>query len=129
MAEVYSCPLPPNFNMYGAINFIRDQLTAQGYNVMATPMGPTSGTLQVSKDNDGIKQFLGMGVSCDVSLTVVNNVLNVNIQSEWTNKIIAMAVGWFLCWIPFITGIIGCVNQNSLPGKIKSTINVACSYQ
>ncbi len=44
---------------------------------------------------------------------------------EWTNKIIAIAIGLFLCWITLVTGIIGLVNQSGLNEKIDTAFNLA----
>ena len=112
-------------NLNSITNALAQNLSSQGYNCVPQPMGPQAAMLIVSKDNDGINNFLGLGVECKVNLTLNGNMLSATIESEWTNKIIAIAVGWFLCLVPFITGIIGAANQNSLPEKIFTAINMA----
>lgn len=106
-------------NLNDIVNMTCQNLTAQGYQVQAQMLSPVNAIVTVGKDRDGFKNFMGLGVESKVNLTVMNNTqLSMTVDSEWTNKIIALAVGWFLCLIPFITGIIGCVNQSSLPDKI-----------
>lgn len=103
-------------------------LTAQGYSVQKMPLNENSAALTVSKDFDGIKKLIGLGSSCRATISVQNgNTMMVNIDSDWTNKIIALAIGWILCLIPFITGLIGCSNQSSLPNKISDALMIASS--
>ena len=103
-------------------------LNAQGYSVQVVPMNDATATLNVSKDYDGIKKLIGLGVSCTATVSIQNGTtLMVNIDSDWTNKIIALAIGWFFCLIPFITGIVGCSNQSSLPNKISDAVMIASS--
>lgn len=128
MSKSITCPISENFNMAIALETAKAQLQAQGFEVTAMPLGDKGGTINVSKDNDGIKKFIGLGVECTVTLTVMNGgSLVVNIESTWTNKIIALCVGWFLCWIPIITGIVGCVNQSDLPKKITTVVQASCA--
>lgn len=115
----------PGADINGIVNDACYNLSAQGYNCLPSIMGPTSAMMVVQKDRDGFKNILGMGLECRVALTINGNTLNLNIESEWTNKIIAMAVGWFLCLIPFITGIVGAVGQNGMPGQIETAIMMA----
>ena len=50
---------------------------------------------------------------------VADGVLTINFSDgDWTGKIIGLCVGWFICFVPFITAIIGCVKQSQLPKKI-----------
>ncbi len=115
----------PGADINGIVNGACYNLSAQGYNCLPSVMGPTSAMIVVQKDRDGFKNILGMGLECRVTLTINGNTLNLNIESEWTNKIIAMVVGWFLCLIPFITGIVGAVGQNGMPGHIETAIMMA----
>lgn len=115
-------PIAPGADLAAIVNGTCQNLQTQGFNVVPAMMGPGSAMITVQKDRDGLQNILGLGVECRATLTLNGSSLNVNIDSEWTNKIIAVAVGWFLCLIPFITGIIGCVSQSGLPGKIETAI-------
>lgn len=125
MSSTRNFQVNPNANIHEITQAAAQALSAQGYQCLPQPMGPQSAMLTVSKDRDGIQNFIGLGVECRVTLTLNGQMLAVTIDSEWSNKIIAMAVGWFICLIPFITGIVGAVNQNSLPDKIFTAINMA----
>ncbi len=118
-------PIGPNADLNTIVNGACQNLQAQGYNVVPAMMGPGSAMITVQKDRDGFKNIIGLGIECRVTLTLNGPSINLNIESEWTNKIIALVVGWFLCLIPFITGIVGCVNQSGLPGKIETAIMAA----
>lgn len=107
-------------NLADVVNNACQNLTAQGYKVQSQVLSPANAIVTVSKDrDDGFKNFLGLGLEVKVNLTVMNGTqLSMNAESEWTNKIIAIVVGWFLCLVPFITGIVGAINQSSLPDKV-----------
>ena len=67
----------------------------------------------VSKKNcDGINLLMGLGKGITASCSLQNNTLVVNyLEGDWIGKIIGLAVGWILCFIPFITAIIGCSSK------------------
>ncbi len=118
--------LNPGTNLATLIDFAAQNLSMQGFDVKSQVMGPSAAEIIVTKDREGIKNtILGLGVECRVAITVANDMLTLSINSEWTNKIIAFVIGWFLCWIPTITGIVGLVNQYNLPEKIFTAFNLA----
>ena len=126
MSNARNYPVNSNFDLMNTMHFTAQSLSAQGFNCQVTPMGPQAGSLVVSKNRDGFQNTIGMGLECRVTFTLLTpSQLTVNIDSEWTNKIIALAVGWFCCLVPFITGIIGAYNQSELPNKIFNSINMA----
>ncbi len=127
MAALRTFQVAPDANIHEIVQAVAQNLSSQGYQCMPQPVGPQSASLTVCKDRDGIQNIIGLGLECRVSLSINGPQLQVSIDSEWSNKIIAIAVGWFICMIPFITGIIGCINQNSLPEKIFTAINMAVS--
>ena len=128
MGTTKSFPLKNGVYIGQILNIAQQNLSAQGYAVQVIPLNDFSATLIVEKDYDGFKKVIGLGVSCKATVSIQNsNMLMVNIDSEWTNKIIALAIGWFFCLIPFITGIVGAVNQNSLPDKVGNALMIATS--
>lgn len=128
MAKTSTIALAPGADIGYILKAAEQQLQAQGYEASSLVMGPGSGSLTVRKDRDGIKNLAGMGVECQTTVTVVNpGTLTVNVESEWGNKILALALGWILCWIPFVTGIIGCVSQSELPNKIIAALQSAAA--
>lgn len=127
MAETKVFNVLPGTDINMIVNVAAQNLNAQGYDVYPMVMNPATATLVVKKNNDGFQNFIGLGIESRATLTMNGPSLYVSIESEWTNKILAIVLGWFFCLVPFITGIIGAVNQNSLPGKIESAVMVACS--
>lgn len=120
--------LNDGYDMNVILKTAEQNLTGQGYEVTTVVMGQNGGSLTVRKDRDGIKNFAGMGVECQATITVINgNSMSVNVESEWGNKIVAFVVGWFLCFIPIITGVMGASNQSSLPNKIITAIQAGAS--
>ncbi len=96
----------------------------KGYTVTVTKFN-NSVSVNFEKGLGGINTVLGMGVSVKANISVTNGVLNVTFSdAEWTSKIIGYAVGWFLCWIPIVTAVIGTINQLELPKSIGSDIRM-----
>lgn len=120
-------PLRPDADLFAVIKAVALTMETQGYEANIQMISPQSGVLTVKKDREGFINTLGMGLECRVNFAAINGQLSVNIDSEWTNKIIAVAVGWFVCFIPVITGVVGAVNQLSLPDKIFTAINMNVS--
>ena len=124
--SVKSLKLMPGTNLATLIDITAQNLSMQGFDVKSQIMGPCAAEIIVSKDREGFKNsILGLGVECRVAITITDDILTLSIGSEWTNKIVALVIGWFLCWIPVVTGIIGLVNQSSLPDKIFTAFNLA----
>lgn len=122
-AKQMQIPIGEDFNLSKALELTKERFSNEGYNATATVFSPQCGKMTINKDMDGIKQYMGMGVECEANFTIMNGiVLSVSIESTWSNKIIALAVGWILCWVPFVTGCIGCSNQNKLPRKIEDVL-------
>lgn len=125
MAVSRMIPLAPGVQLTDVVNSAAANLQAQGFAVTAIPLGPTSVSLTAAKDRDGFKNFLGLGLESRATLILTQNGLSVSVEDEWTNKIIALAIGWILCMIPFITGIVGAINQAGLAEKIFTAIMAA----
>ena len=120
-------PINPDADLFSVIKAVALTMETQGYEANIQMISPPTGVLTVKKDRDGFMNVLGMGLECRVNFASINGQLTVNIDSEWTNKIIAVAVGWFVCFVPVITGVVGAVNQLSLPDKIFTAINMNVS--
>jgi len=71
------------------------------------------------KKTGGINNLLGLGVRIRATITKMNNTVIISFSdAEWLGKIVGLVVGWFLCMVPFITAIIGTIQQLSLPKAI-----------
>ena len=117
-------PIRPDADLFSVIKAVALTMETQGYEANVQMISPQTGVLTVKKDREGFMNVLGMGLECRVNFAAINGQLTVNVDGEWTNKIIAVAVGWFVCFIPVITGIVGAVNQLSLPDKIFTAVNM-----
>ena len=129
MAKTTMLPLAEGVSIASVTNAAAENLRAQGFECNPVVLNDTLANLTVKIDRDGIKNIIGLGLECKASISIMNGTLNVSVEDEWTNKIIAIAVGWFVCLIPFFTGIMGCVNQSGLSKKIFDAIQTAAASQ
>lgn len=127
MATMRTIPLNPEVPLETVLHQAEQLLQQQGYLTQVQIMNESMATLNVLKDRDGLKNIIGLGVEVHANISVVNNVMQISIENEWTNKIVAIAVGWFCCLIPLITGIVGCVNQNELGTKVANNLQLAAT--
>ncbi len=128
MSTIKTIKTFPGANLSTLIDIASQNLAMQGFDVKSQVMGPSAAEIIVTKDRDGLKNsVLGLGLECRVAITATEDALTLTINSEWTNKIIALAIGWILCWVPFVTGIVGTINQYTLPEKIGTAFTLACS--
>jgi len=124
---VRNYPLRADADLYAVIHQVALTMETQGFQANVQMLSPQTGVLTIQKDREGFQNVLGLGLECRANFSSINGQLSVNIDGEWTNKIIAVAVGWFICFVPIITGIVGAVNQLSLPDKIFNAVNMAVS--
>ena len=118
---------PETFNLDVFVNALASNFRGRGYTVTAINMNG-SYMLTFEKGIGGINTVLGLGESIKATCMFVNGMLTVNFSDEeWTSKIIGIVVGWFLCLIPFITGIIGVTRQLQLPKTITSDATMIAS--
>ena len=97
---------------------------AKGYTVTVTTFN-NSTSISFEKDIGGINTILGLGVGIKANLTLNNGVLYVTYSdAEWTSKIIGAIIGWFLCWIPIVTAVIGTVKQMDVSKNISNDIRM-----
>ncbi len=128
MAETrfITCPDTIDLNLLG--EKVGEILRIQHFETELYPIGANSVLLRIRRDRTGLKNLIGLGLESRATLIHDGgDTLSVAIENEWVNKIIALAVGWFFCLIPFITGIIGCISQGDMPAKITSALNAAVS--
>lgn len=128
MSTIKTIKTFPGANLSTLIDIASQNLAMQGFDVKSQVMGPAAAEVIVTKDRDGLKNsLLGLGLECRVAITATPDAITLTINSEWTNKIIALAIGWILCWVPFITGVVGTINQFALPEKIGTAFTLACN--
>ena len=131
MAETKMVPIGSDFQMNDMVEKLVKMYQAKGFEVNAVQTGDVV-SIKFSKDNDGIKKFVGLALEVTANLSISNstsgNTLMINFtDAEWTGKIIGLAVGWFLCLIPFFIAVYGAIKQSELPKTITNDIKTLIS--
>ena len=119
--------VPQNYDVQALVCKLRDLYVAKGFIVNTNAF---SGTffLRLEKNIGGINTVLGLGTAITVNISLQGTMLVINYtDAEWTTKIIGLVVGWFLCLIPFVTAVIGSINQYDLPNEISRDITMLLS--
>ena len=127
MSDVTMFPLPPNFNLQDLVAKITHMYQIKGFTVMAMPMG-NGVSLDFRKDDEGIKKYVGLALGIRANIMIQGDTVIVNYtDAEWNGKIVGFIIGWFLCWIPCITAIVGTIQQNDLPKNIGNDLRMLAS--
>ena len=125
MSNSKTIPTQENFNLQNTIDRVVQLYQNKGFSVSVMPMG-TGVSIDFRKDDGGIKKFIGLALGIKANIMVHERMIVVDfVDAEWTGKILALAVGWIFCFIPFITGIIGCIKQSELPNSIGNDIHMS----
>ena len=120
MADSLTINVSENFDLNFMAQKIKESFQTKGFIVTTASLSPNSVRIVFDKGCGGINMLLGMGQGITADCTVNGNCLTVNyVDGDWTGKIVGLIVGWFLCWIPCLTALIGCINQSGLPKKNK----------
>lgn len=95
-------------------NFLR---SSKGLVVQGGKAG--EGYVVQAKDDDGWKKVSGMASAIEVQISDIGNGILVNIgNAQWSDKIGAGVIGWFVFAPLAVTSIVGTVQQQKLPGEI-----------
>lgn len=114
----------PSFDMGNFVNQLANIYQGKGYTVDVAAIGANP-VITISKGIGGINTILGLGQSIRVNCVLTGNTLNVTFSdAEWTSKIIGLAIGWIICFIPFVTALVGVFGQYSLPDNISNDIRL-----
>ena len=82
--------------------------------------------LQASQAKDGWKTISGTRLAITVHFMLTNDVLNVTVgEGQWSDKIGAAAIGWFIAWPLALTAGFGAYQQKKLPSEIFAVIEKA----
>lgn len=128
MADMLTINVPGNFDLNILASRLRDSFQAQGFAVSVAMFSPNSAKVTFDKNCGGLNMVMGMGLGITANMTLNGNLLCVNYSDgDWIGKIIGIAVGWILCFVPFITAIIGSINQSGFPKKINTEITMIAS--
>lgn len=100
-------------------NFMRTDKAMETQNVRTTD----GCVIQGSQPKDGWRTISGTRLAINVQLVVVGQNLNVTVgEGEWTDKIGAAALGWFIAWPLALTAGIGAYKQKKMPQEIFAVI-------
>lgn len=120
MASPAMINVGPQFNMDSFLQQLASLYQSRGFMVTTTPFG-SNASIKFDKNVGGINMLLGLGQGATANCTLNNNVLTINYTNEdWSGKIIGLAVGWLLCFIPFVTSVVGIVRQLQLTKEISA---------
>ena len=118
MANNVTIPVQQGFELSGFAERLAQLYRTKGYTVNVQNMNGYV-TVTIEKNTDGFTHLLGLSESIHANCFLQGGLLQINFSDEpWVWKIGVIAVGFFLCFIPLITGIIGCVQQYSLSESI-----------
>jgi len=75
--------------------------------------------IQASQPADAWKTISGTRLAITVYMTIINDMVNVTIgEGQWSDKIGAGTIGWFVAWPLAVTALVGGLRQKSLPSEI-----------
>lgn len=124
MADTKMIPINSDFNMDNMVSKFTQMYKAKGFDVVSTKMG-SGVSIKISKDDDGIKKFVGLALGVTANITVSDNALMINFtDAEWVGKIIGICVGWFVCLIPAIIAVYGVIKQVEFPKTVANDIQM-----
>lgn len=119
----------PDFNIQMFAGQLAEKYRMEGFTVKVTEINNVV-VLTFDKETGGINMLLGLGLGIKATCTVLNGVLTIVFSdAEWTGKLIGLCVGLYVCVIPFITAIVGCVKQSQLPKNIGKDAIIIASQQ
>lgn len=107
------------------VNSVSKNLSEEEFAVEATVMGPCGASIVIKKDRNGYKNLVGLGLECRITMVIYEGELQVEIDHNWSNKIIALWLGCATCGSCTPTAIIGILRQKALSGKIAQAIQSA----
>ena len=123
MADQFKITAPDYFYLSELKDKLVDRYEADGYRVDVLDESASSFSVKIEKDMGSFVQYLGLAKSITVETVLEGDKLAVDfVNPEWTGKIIAGVVGLFVILIPFITAIIGAIEQMNFPKQIGDDI-------
>ncbi|MCM1298475.1 MAG: zinc ribbon domain-containing protein [Firmicutes bacterium] len=111
----------PGIGVDGIGRSVQNYLRRKGLMVQGGKAG--QGYLVQAKDDDSWKKISGMSSAIQVEISDVGSGILVNVgNGNWSDKVGAGVLGWFVFAPLAVTAIVGTVQQSQLPGEIFSHI-------
>jgi hypothetical protein len=115
--------MPQNMSLEDIVKSVESFLNIE--KSMETQSSPTTDgfVLQASQPKDAWKTISGTRLAITVHFMLTSDVLNVTVgEGQWSDKIGAGAIGWFVAWPLAVTALFGAYRQKSLPAEIFGAI-------
>ena len=110
--------LPAGMSTQVVANAVEAFLRSQGWRYRV-PKPQKGYVVQGRQEKDGWKTIAGMRMATTVQMIRMDDNLNVTVgQGEWSDKIGAGALGWFIAWPLAVTAGVGAYKQKKLPEEI-----------
>lgn len=114
-----------SFDFDSFCNQLAEEYRQKGFNVQNPSAMGTIRQIIIEKDNDGIQNYLGLGTQEEINITYTGNTLNATFNDGCqTMRFIAIGLGWFICFVPFITGIMGMSKHSNFTKELENSIRV-----
>lgn len=124
MADSLMINVPEYFDLYATTQQLADIYRAKGFTVNVANLN-NSVIMDFDKGVGGINMVLGLDIGVKASFRVDNgNLIVTYSDAAWTGKIIGLCVGWFVCMVPFITAIVGAIQQSKFPKELNNSITM-----
>ncbi len=125
MAVTKNIPVSQGNNINTVIDGTFKRLMLLGYEAVPSVVSSKTATIAVRKNCTKLYNFLGMSAEAKVTVMVVGDMIDVTVDNVWTNKSLAIALGWLLCFVPVVTGILGVVEQKTLSDNVLCALTEA----
>ena len=115
--------MPQNMSLEDIVKSVESFLNIE--KSMETQSSPTTDgfVLQASQPKDAWRTISGTRLAITVHFMLTSDVLNVTVgEGQWSDKIGAGAIGWFVAWPLAVTALFGAYRQKNLPAEIFGAI-------
>lgn len=115
--------MPQNMSLEDIVKSVESYLNVE--KSMETQSSSTTDgfVLQASQPKDAWRTISGTRLAITVHFMLTSDVLNVTIgEGQWSDKIGAGAIGWFVAWPLAVSALFGAYRQKNLPLEIFSAI-------
>ncbi len=118
--------LPQDMELEDVVTYVSDYLQVEKH-METRSLNTTDGfVLQASQPKDSWKTISGTRLAITVHFMLVSDVLNVTVgEGQWSDKLGAGAIGWFVAWPLAVSAGLGAIRQKKLPAEIFATVEKA----